>query len=698
MNESIHSQMNDTNTSLDHFILQHLNSPVFILGDIPNRLLAKINSLSMVIQTTDEDTYPCIFSWEKLQKNWVNWIDHLKHMMTCLKPEGKLILAYSFPYPHKQIQRKQLGLIRYDMPHELSQVFKQCHVSEFEYDHTLVVCIVATALKKPLGVELVSKSFNWYSFLTVFDDANQDIAPPSFITIETTTHCNLRCRTCSKRYTHEPGKHFPFEHFVTIARTCFPYAKTVNLTGVGEPLVHPQVNDMLDLIQANHCKIDLITNGVLLKPDLCKKICQIGGNVTISIDGATPETYEFIRPESKWSLMMKRLENLARIKQEVGNPNFCMSINFVAVRHNITDLPQMVDMCKMYGAKILTVIEMQNWVHNEAFYRKQALCFYPKLANEVYKTARKRADELGIVLNLPSMYTLSADSTEDELKLTNSTQPAHGISTIKTYLRRHIPENSLLRKGYRKIKQTDFVKHLSMVFNPIPHVFSSYNDDSLSHGGSAYVCQLPWYGIFFDVNGNVLNCCALRNVVFGNINDHNPMDVWKGGGFIRHRIYSRLGYPPPLCFHCPLFYGITQGNPVAKPPQRKNAPELHISLSTDMFSSQSRIDVSIQRILKEESIEWKTYLLVLGPQHATENHVVFLTETDASHLSWTNELKPWDGKDGVYQFALPEPFAREQGLYQLAGAIVPKNADIHLGFWIYPSWQTDSVFFRITNE
>jgi SynChlorMet cassette radical SAM/SPASM protein ScmF len=69
----------------------------------------------------------------------------------------------------------------------------------------------------------------------------------------------------------------------------------VKLTG-GEPLLHPQIKEILELILAQNLSLSVETNGLLCTPELagematCKKPF-----VAVSLDGADAETHEWIR-------------------------------------------------------------------------------------------------------------------------------------------------------------------------------------------------------------------------------------------------------------------------------------------------------------------------------------------------------------------------------------------------------------------
>jgi len=69
----------------------------------------------------------------------------------------------------------------------------------------------------------------------------------------------------------------------------------VKLTG-GEPLLHPDISSMLDLIRENGLELILETNGVLCSPEIAEKISgQRNPFVSISLDGSNEATHDRLR-------------------------------------------------------------------------------------------------------------------------------------------------------------------------------------------------------------------------------------------------------------------------------------------------------------------------------------------------------------------------------------------------------------------
>lgn len=115
-----------------------------------------------------------------------------------------------------------------------------------------------------------------------------------------TDACNLCCRHCwIAPHFHSDassGAVLPLGLFRSILDQAGPLGlSSVKLTG-GEPLLHPQISEMLDLLREEKTPVVIETNGVLCSPGLADKIAACtGAFVSVSLDGADAGTHEWVR-------------------------------------------------------------------------------------------------------------------------------------------------------------------------------------------------------------------------------------------------------------------------------------------------------------------------------------------------------------------------------------------------------------------
>ncbi len=122
---------------------------------------------------------------------------------------------------------------------------------------------------------------------------------PSHVLIELTTRCNLRCKWCNqanpewqKKYGHKDMPFADFERIIVQLKG----ANRLLLYNIGEPLLYKRIFDAIKLAKQYIPEVRLTSNGLLLTPDVAKKLQQAGLDMLhISIDSPDPEYMQKIR-------------------------------------------------------------------------------------------------------------------------------------------------------------------------------------------------------------------------------------------------------------------------------------------------------------------------------------------------------------------------------------------------------------------
>ena len=165
------------------------------------------------------------------------------------------------------------------------------------------------------------------------------------IYIEITNDCNLRCYHCYNDSSPLKGHKYisldNFHHFLNKAIQC--KTKTISLSG-GEPLLNPDLIDIVNLICNNSISCRIITNGVLINKSFLSNIPS-SVHIQVSLNGSTYDVHEKLTGVSgSFNSTISAIELL----KKMGTP---FSIKTIVSPYNSHDYPNLVDLAKRYEAK-----------------------------------------------------------------------------------------------------------------------------------------------------------------------------------------------------------------------------------------------------------------------------------------------------------------------------------------------------------
>jgi len=156
---------------------------------------------------------------------------------------------------------------------------------------------------------------------------------PTYIEIEPTKGCNLRCRMCHVSFMKEPLE------YLDLDKVDFSFLKAgtlVTLGAVFEPCIHPQINRLIDTLNKRGCRIVLITNGHNLhKKEIPALFDSDLEMVTFSFDGISKETYELVRVGGNFE---RTIDNIENFRAAFSGSDATFAVNFTVLRCNLHEV------------------------------------------------------------------------------------------------------------------------------------------------------------------------------------------------------------------------------------------------------------------------------------------------------------------------------------------------------------------------
>ena len=187
---------------------------------------------------------------------------------------------------------------------------------------------------------------------------------PSHLQLVISDLCSQSCVFCSYRWegnvsnqlfhiidpktgekNHNPKRFIPLEKCKEIIDDMQDMGiPALQITGGGEPTVHPDHHEIFKYGLSKGRDMSLVTHGVLLKPEVIDTLTQFAW-VRVSVDAGGPQSYSAIRRVSE-SQYFRALENIKLLckRRDETESKLVVGFGFVVTQENWREV---VDACKL---------------------------------------------------------------------------------------------------------------------------------------------------------------------------------------------------------------------------------------------------------------------------------------------------------------------------------------------------------------
>ncbi|MFH1639951.1 MAG: radical SAM protein [Chloroflexota bacterium] len=171
---------------------------------------------------------------------------------------------------------------------------------------------------------------------------------PYFIDWAITAKCNLHCRHCRGMTSGEVSNERA-EELVTEIAALKP--AWVILEG-GEPLLRPDLFEILGLMRQAKLEVHLISNGMCLTEEHLSILKGLDIKLMISIDGATPATYERVREGASF-------DKVVASAQKAAEAGILEAINTAVLKMNYNEIPTLFHLARSIGVNKINIIGLK---------------------------------------------------------------------------------------------------------------------------------------------------------------------------------------------------------------------------------------------------------------------------------------------------------------------------------------------------
>jgi putative metalloenzyme radical SAM/SPASM domain maturase len=385
---------------------------------------------------------------------------------------------------------------------------------------------------------------------------------PSKLFVETTSRCNLNCSMCMKQSSGAPARDGDLDEatFAALA-PALPHLEALILNGVGEPLLHPQLESFIARSRKFMPEtgwIGLQSNALLLTNLRAIALTNAGlDRICLSMDAVTPATFRSSRGGSELEALAQALQAMMTARRLGHRPELQVGIEFVVMRDNLHELPAVIEWAAQRQVNFVIVSHLLPYAEEHRAQCSYDLCSEEALA--LFRSWQAQAKRDGIAIERYFQLLWTYDKSPQEKKIVafveNMKAEAlrQGISLdLKRLFHFNAPTHAELLDVFaaaaRLAQQNGIALHLPAAtprqHKPCP--FVSDGGAFVSWDGQVHPCYYLWHPCRGHAGGWEH---PVQPRVFGNLATADLLTIWNRPDFRGYR-ENVLRADYPYCAGC----------------------------------------------------------------------------------------------------------------------------------------------------
>jgi len=384
---------------------------------------------------------------------------------------------------------------------------------------------------------------------------------PAKMFVETTTRCNLQCAMCLKQRHDAAFKEGDLSEDSFMALLpALPTLEALILNGIGEPLLHPRLDDFIRTARehmAEEAWIGFQTNGLLMDEQRARSLAGAGvDRVCLSVDAVSPDTFRNIRQGGEFRGVEGALQRLREAKKTI-NDRLDIGVEFVLRRDNMDELADTVRWAASRGTDF--VIVSQLFPYHEALVSQTAYDANLDLSVSIFHEYQEKARIEGVELSRYYQAFMKYEKNADDRKiitfvdamLTDAMRQGISMNLQKLFSADHawVEKMETIFAAARSVgEEAGISLQLPEIIPKSVRRCEFVEEGSLfvSWEGNVHPCYFLWHPCRCYINGIEK---TVKPRVFGNLSERGLLEIWNDPPFVSFR-QNVLRYEYPFCFNC----------------------------------------------------------------------------------------------------------------------------------------------------
>ncbi len=388
---------------------------------------------------------------------------------------------------------------------------------------------------------------------------------PSKLFVETTTRCNLKCQMCVKHTGDSdiPEGDLAMETFMAL-EPALPHAEALVLNGIGESLLHPELDEFIrrakKLMPAGSW-VGFQSNGLLLDEVRAHELVEAGlDRICLSLDAICPDTFRKIREGGEVEDLVQAFSALRKAREQRVNSSLKVGVEFVVMRDNIHQLPDVLRWAASRGANFAVVTHLLPYDKDHV-----AKAAYDANTDEAIKLFDKWKEKARVEgIDMSNYFFLSFCKyirTPEEQRIVDFVQSMMAEARerdiflhVQNLLKRDVELAEEVERVFAAAKKVAEETGLDL---RLPGVAPTNNRKcDFVDGGGAFVswdgkvfpCYFLWHKFACYFSGRKK---YVTPKVFGNLADRGIEEIWNDAAYLDFR-KEVMRHEYPFCTNCNL--------------------------------------------------------------------------------------------------------------------------------------------------
>jgi len=385
---------------------------------------------------------------------------------------------------------------------------------------------------------------------------------PTKLFVETTSRCNFSCAMCVKQTSGALTVEGDLSAATfTALLPAMGSLEALVLNGIGEPLLHPQLETFISQARQQMPPsgwIGFQSNGLLLDAPRARALAAAGlDRACLSVDASSPETFRALREGGELQALEAAFAALHQAKPT--RPGLQVGIEFVVMRQNLDQLCDTLRWAAGQGACFALVSHLLPYAENN-----RSDVAYPdctEAALQLFDRWRRKGKDAGIDLSRYYQLAWKYSRTGEEQQVVNL------VAAMKREA-----EQQRIFFDLKKLLQIDraWLDQVATTFAEAERVAADLGLDlrlpgvipkaqrrcDFTEDGSAFIswdgrvhpCYFLWHSCSCHASGWEQQVQARS---FGRVDEQSLLQIWNSPEFSVFR-RSVLSYDYPFCYACTL--------------------------------------------------------------------------------------------------------------------------------------------------